>query len=67
MRQPSVYMWINGLHPPIKIGTPLQWGAKNFRLATSHPLDQNSETAPGTNIKQIFLTYTYVYSTAENW
>ena len=26
--QPSVYMFINGWHPPIKIGTPQQGGAK---------------------------------------
>ena len=52
-----ICLWINGWHPPVKIGTPLQEGANNsqggakkFRLASlaiSHPPDQNSETALG--------------------
>ena len=51
-----ICLWINGWHPPVKIGTPLQGGtknwqgsAKNFRfasLASWHPPDQNYETAP---------------------
>ena len=45
-----ICVWINGWHPPVKIGTPLQGGAKNsqggpknFRLASlaiSHPPDK---------------------------
>ena len=35
------------VHPPVKIGNHLQGGAKKILLATSHPPDQKSETAPG--------------------
>ena len=46
------------------VGTPLQGGAKKFRLATSHPPEQNSESAPDTTgcpHKTIMMT------TLENW
>ena len=54
-----ICVWINGWHPPVKIRTPLQGGAKTSQggakkirlasLAISHPPDPNSETAPGKN------------------